>query len=329
MDGRSPSSCRRPLAQQHFNTFTERLAAFPVRVEMLSRFRSPRDQARVVKGLREGTVDIVIGTHRLLSKDVAFRDLALVIVDEEQRFGVAHKERLKQLRTSVDVLTLTATPIPRTLHMSLSGIRDMSTISDPPEGRTAIRTYCVERNDELIRDAILRELDRDGQVYFVHNRVETIDAVAQQLQNLVPQARFAVGHGQMPEGAPREGDARFLRPPLRRAVRTTIAESGLDIPNVNTILIDNAPHMGLAQLYQLRGRVGRSPRQAYCYLLFDPRRLLPKRRRSAWKRSASSPVGLRLPGGTARSGDSRRWEFTRGRAARLHDPPSASISTAG
>ncbi len=262
------------LAQQHFNTFTERLAAFPVRVEMLSRFRSPRDQARVVKGLREGTVDIVIGTHRLLSKDVAFRDLALVIVDEEQRFGVAHKERLKQLRTSVDVLTLTATPIPRTLHMSLSGIRDMSTISDPPEGRTAIRTYCVERNDELIRDAIPRELDRDGQVYFVHNRVEMIDAVAQQLQNLVPQARFAVGHGQMPEGRLEKVMLDFYDRRYDVLVCTTIIESGLDIPNVNTILIDNAPHMGLAQLYQLRGRVGRSPRQAYCYLLFDPRRLL-------------------------------------------------------
>ncbi|HOJ23486.1 MAG TPA: transcription-repair coupling factor, partial [Armatimonadota bacterium] len=262
------------LAQQHFNTFTERLAAFPVRVEMLSRFRSPRDQARVVKGLREGTVDIVIGTHRLLSKDVAFRDLGLVIVDEEQRFGVAHKERLKQLRTSVDVLTLTATPIPRTLHMSLSGIRDMSTISDPPEGRTAIRTYCVERNDELIRDAILRELDRDGQVYFVHNRVETIEAVAQQLQNLVPQARFAIGHGQMPEGRLEKVMLDFYDRRYDVLVCTTIIESGLDIPNVNTILIDNAPHMGLAQLYQLRGRVGRSPRQAYCYLLFDPKRLL-------------------------------------------------------
>ncbi len=262
------------LAQQHFNTFSERLAAFPLTIETLSRFRSPKEQARVVKGLREGTVDIVIGTHRLLSRDVAFRDLGLVVVDEEQRFGVAHKERLKQLRTSVDVLTLTATPIPRTLHMSLSGIRDMSTINDPPEGRTPIRTLCVERTAEVVREAIVRELDRDGQVYFVHNRVGTIEALAEHIRRLVPHARVAVGHGQMPEERLEKVMLDFYDRQYDVLVCTTIIESGLDIPNVNTILIDNAPHLGLAQLYQLRGRVGRSPRQAYCYLLFDPRRML-------------------------------------------------------
>ncbi len=262
------------LAQQHFNTFTERLAAFPVTVEMLSRFRSPKQQARVAAGLRDGSVDIVIGTHRLLSKDVQPRDLGMVIVDEEQRFGVAHKEQLKQMRTSVDVLTLTATPIPRTLHMSLSGIRDMSVINDPPEGRTPIKTICSERDDRLIREAIVREIDRDGQIYFVHNRVETIDAVAERIRRLVPHARVAVGHGQMPEDQLEKVMLDLYDREFDVLVCTTIIESGLDIPNVNTILIDDAPHMGLAQLYQLRGRVGRSPRQAYCYLLFDPRKAL-------------------------------------------------------
>ncbi|MDH7569372.1 MAG: transcription-repair coupling factor, partial [Armatimonadota bacterium] len=262
------------LAQQHYNTFCERLAAFPARIAMLSRFRSPRDQAAVVRGLKEGSIDIVVGTHRLLSRDVRFRDLGLLIVDEEQRFGVAHKERLKQLRVSVDVLTLTATPIPRTLHMSLSGIRDMSVINDPPEGRTPIRTMVIERDEATIREAICRELDRDGQVYFVHNRVETIEAVAERLRRLVPHARVAVAHGQMPEDRLEKVMLDFYDRAFDVLVCTTIIESGLDIPNANTILIDHAPHLGLAQLYQLRGRVGRSPRQAYCYLMYDPRHVL-------------------------------------------------------
>ena len=262
------------LVQQHFNTFSERLAAYPVNIAMLSRFKSRAEQKKIVEGLRTGEVDVVIGTHRLLSKDIEFRDLGLVVVDEEQRFGVAHKERLKQLRKTVDVLTLTATPIPRTLHMSLSGIRDMSLMNDPPEGRTAIKTYCREYDDELVRDAILRELDRDGQVYFVHNRVENIEHVADHLRRLVPYARMEVGHGQMAEDDLERVMLGFYEHRFDVLVCTTIIESGLDIPNVNTIIVNNADKMGLAQLYQLRGRVGRSNRQAYAYLLYHAGRIV-------------------------------------------------------
>ena len=261
------------LVQQHFNTFSERLAAYPVNIAMLSRFKSRAEQRKIVEGLRTGVVDVVIGTHRLLSKDIEFRDLGLVVVDEEQRFGVAHKERLKQLRKTVDVLTLTATPIPRTLHMSLSGIRDMSLMNDPPEGRTAIKTYCHEHDDELVRDAILRELDRDGQVYFVHNRVESIEHVADHLRRLVPYARMEVGHGQMAEDDLERVMLGFYEHRFDVLVCTTIIESGLDIPNVNTIVVNHADKMGLAQLYQLRGRVGRSNRQAYAYLLYEADRI--------------------------------------------------------
>ncbi len=256
------------LAQQHYNTFRERFAAFPVKVAMLSRFCSRAEQKATVEGLRTGEVDVVIGTHRLLSKDIELRDLGLVVVDEEQRFGVAHKERLKQLRTSVDVLTLTATPIPRTLHMSLSGIRDMTVINDPPEGRTPIKTACREYDDELVRDAILRELDRDGQVFYVHNRVESIEHVAEHVRKLVPYAKVVVGHGQMHEDELEKVMIEFSEKKYDVLVCTTIIESGLDIPNVNTIIINNADKLGLAQLYQLRGRVGRSNRQAYAYLLY-------------------------------------------------------------
>lgn len=256
------------LAAQHHSTFSARLAAYPIRVELLSRFRSRAEQMKTVQGLKDGSIDIVVATHRVLGKDVAFRNLGLVIVDEEQRFGVAHKERLKQLRTSVDVLTLTATPIPRTLSMALSGLRDMSVIEDPPEGRAPVLTYVREYDDDLIRDAILREMERDGQVYFVHNRVESILHVAEHLRRLVPDARIEIGHGQMSEEELERVMFDFYGHNFDILVCTTIVENGLDIPNVNTILIDSSDHMGLSQLYQLRGRVGRSNRQAYCYLFY-------------------------------------------------------------
>jgi transcription-repair coupling factor (superfamily II helicase) len=257
------------LCAQHYSTFSERLAAFPVRVDQLSRFRSPKEQAKTLEDLKNGSVDIVIGTHRLLSKDVEFKDLGLVVVDEEQRFGVVHKERLKQLRKTVDVLTMTATPIPRTLHMSLSGIRDMSLINDPPEGRTPVKTLIKEYDDQLIREAILRETDRGGQVYYIHNRVESIYHVAAHLEKIVPTATFRVAHGQMPEDDLEETMLDFYLHKFDVLVCTTIVESGLDIPNVNTIVIDNADKLGLSQLYQLRGRVGRSRTQAYAILLYQ------------------------------------------------------------
>ncbi|CEK19727.1 transcription-repair coupling factor [Chthonomonas calidirosea] len=262
------------LAAQHHATFSERLAAYPITIELLSRFRTRAEQRKTVEGLRTGSVDIVVATHRLLSKDVEFKDLGLLIIDEEQRFGVAQKERLKKLRTSVDVLTLTATPIPRTLSMALSGLRDMSLIEDPPEGRMPVITYVREYDDELVRDAILRELERDGQVYFVHNRVESIYHVAQHLKKLIPDMRIEVGHGQMSEEELEQVMFDFYHHKADVLLCTTIIENGLDIPNCNTILIDNADHMGLAQLYQLRGRVGRSNRQAYAYLLYRPNKVL-------------------------------------------------------
>ncbi|MCL5283607.1 MAG: transcription-repair coupling factor [Armatimonadetes bacterium] len=256
------------LAAQHLTTFTERLAAYPVRVELLSRFRSRQEQTKTIEGLKSGAVDIVVGTHRLLAKDVIFKNLGLVIIDEEQRFGVAHKERLKKLRTTVDVLTLSATPIPRTLSMALSGLREMSVIEEPPAGRMPIITYCREHDDELIRDAILREIEREGQVYYVYNRVENIAYVAQRLQRLVPDARIRIGHGQMSEDELEKVMLDFYHHEYDMLVCTTIIENGLDIPNVNTIIVENADRLGLAQLYQLRGRVGRSSRQAYAYLLY-------------------------------------------------------------
>jgi transcription-repair coupling factor (superfamily II helicase) len=257
------------LAQQHYNTFQERLAAYPLRLEMLSRFRSDKEQREVVSGLQRGVVDIVIGTHRLLQKDVAFKDLGLVVIDEEQRFGVVHKERLKHLRQEVDVLTLTATPIPRTLHMSLMGVRDMSTIDTPPEERLPIVTYIHEYDETLIREAIRRELDRGGQVYFVHNRVQTIELMAQRVQRLVPEASLAVGHGQMPEEQLERVMLDFVQGRTDVLVCSAIIESGLDIPNVNTMIINKADRFGLAQLYQLRGRIGRGANRAYAYLLHD------------------------------------------------------------
>ena len=256
------------LAQQHFQTFTERVSAFPVNVEVLSRFRSEREQEEVINGLKKGTVDIVIGTHRLLQKDVGFKNLELVIVDEEQRFGVAHKEHLKEMRKEVDVLTLTATPIPRTLHMALSGVRDMSTMETPPEERLPIKTYVSEYNERLIREAILRELDRGGQVFFVHNRVQSIYRVASQLAELIPEAEIAVAHGQMAEEQLESVMLQFTQGKIDILVSTTIIESGLDIPNVNTLIVNDADKLGLGQLYQLRGRVGRSANRAYAYFLY-------------------------------------------------------------
>ncbi|MHB0856599.1 MAG: transcription-repair coupling factor [Anaerolineae bacterium] len=262
------------LAQQHFYTFRRRLRAFPMMVEMLSRFRSPEEQDEVLSGLTTGKVDIVVGTHRLLSKDVTFKDLGLLIIDEEQRFGVSHKEQLKQMRREVDVLTLTATPIPRTLYLALSGARDMSVIDTPPEDRLPVRTFVSGYDEGLIRRAILREIDRGGQIYFVHNRVHDIYAVADELRRIVPEASLVVGHGQMAEDELAQVMLGFAQGEHDVLLCTTIIESGLDIPNVNTIIIDHADAFGLAQLHQLRGRVGRSVNRAYAYLLYDDRRPL-------------------------------------------------------
>ncbi|HNT36669.1 MAG TPA: CarD family transcriptional regulator, partial [bacterium] len=255
------------LAQQHYRTFAERMADYPIEIRDLSRFRSAAEQKETVRELAQAKADIVIGTHRLLSSDVKFRDLGLLIVDEEQRFGVKHKERLKQMKTSVDVLTLTATPIPRTLYLSLSGLRDMSQLSVPPEDRLPVLTYVVDFKAPVIESAILREMARGGQIYFLHNRVQTIGSMANYVQKLVPDARIAVAHGQMPEKQLERLMMEFVEGQYDVLVCTTIIESGLDIPNVNTILINRADMFGLADLYQLRGRVGRERHQAYCYLL--------------------------------------------------------------
>ena len=253
------------LAQQHFETFSQRLAAYPVKVEMLSRFRTPREQTEILNKLALGEVDIVIGTHRLISSDVQFKDLGLVVIDEEQRFGVTHKEHLKKLRTEVDVLTLTATPIPRTLYMALTGVRDISNLNTPPEERLPIVTHVGPYSPRLVRQAILRELERGGQIFFVHNRVNTIDAMRMHLNKLVPEARVDVGHGQMPEVQLASVMHRFNANEIDILLSTTIIESGLDIPNANTLIVDRADTFGLAQLYQLRGRVGRGAMRAYAY----------------------------------------------------------------
>jgi transcription-repair coupling factor (superfamily II helicase) len=265
------------LAQQHFHVFRERLSKFPVSVEMLSRFVDDETQARTIEGLKAGQVDIVVGTHRLLQRDVRFKRLGLLIVDEEHRFGVMQKERLKKLRTQLDVLSLSATPIPRTLHMAVGGIRDMSVIQTPPEERQPIKTYVTADDDALVKEAISRELQRGGQVYYVHNRVRTIEKAADRVRDLVPEARVTVGHGQMQEDQLAEVMVAFESAKFDVLVCTTIIESGLDIPNVNTIIVERSDRFGLAQLYQLRGRVGRSGRRAYAYFLYDPRRSLTER----------------------------------------------------
>ena len=257
------------LAQQHFRVFSERLSKFPILVEMLSRFRTPAQQEKVLQKMRQGAVDIVIGTHRLLSQDVQFKSLGLLIIDEEQRFGVSHKERLKQLRTQMDVLTLSATPIPRTLHMSLSGVRDMSTINTPPRERLPVRTILSEFDNTLLRQAVQRELERNGQVFFVHNRVRGLQTLASRLQREVPEAVVAIAHGQMAERELEDTMIRFADGEIDVLVCTTIVENGLDIRRANTIIVNRADHFGLAQLYQLRGRVGRGAVRGYCYLFYD------------------------------------------------------------
>lgn len=262
------------LAQQHYNTLKERLGDFPVSVEMLSRFRTPAQQKKAISMLKKGQADIVVGTHRLLSKDVTFKNLGLLIVDEEQRFGVTHKEKIKQMKGDVDVLTLSATPIPRTLHMSLVGIRDMSVLEEPPVDRLPIQTFVMENNSEIIREAINRELSRGGQVFYVYNRVQHIDEVASEIAKLVPDAAVAFAHGQMSERQLEKIMLSFINGEIDVLVSTTIIETGLDISNVNTIIIDNADQMGLSQLYQLRGRVGRSNRTAYAFLMYKRDKML-------------------------------------------------------
>ncbi len=262
------------LAQQQYNSFVERLRDFPVTVDVISRFRSQPEQKRILKEVKAGNVDVLVGTHRLLQKDIRFKDLGLLVIDEEQRFGVSHKERLKNLAPGVDVLTLTATPIPRTLHMSLAGIRDISIIEDPPEERYPVQTYVMEYNRDVIKDAIIREIGRQGQVFYLYNRVRTIDIRASEIQALVPDARVAVAHGQMDERQLEDIMFSFIKGEFDVLVCTTIIESGLDMPNVNTIVVEDADKMGLAQLYQLRGRVGRSNRLAYAYITYKKDKII-------------------------------------------------------
>ena len=262
------------LAQQHYNTFVQRLKEFPVRIDLLCRFRSAAEQKKTIEDTKKGFVDILVGTHRVLSKDVVFKDLGLLIIDEEQRFGVTHKEKIKKLKENIDVLTLTATPIPRTLHMSLIGIRDMSVLEEAPNERMPIQTYVMEYNDEMVREAITRELARDGQVYYVYNRVNDIADVAGRIQSLVPDANVAFAHGQMKERELEDIMYDFINGDIDVLVPTTIIETGLDIPNANTMIIQDADRFGLSQLYQLRGRVGRSNRMAYAFLLYQRDKLL-------------------------------------------------------
>jgi len=285
------------LAFQHFETFKQRFAPFPVTIEMISRFRNPKQQKEILQKTEAGKIDILIGTHRILSKDLKFTDLGLLIVDEEQRFGVRHKERIKQMRKQVDVLTMSATPIPRTLHMSLVGLRDMSVIETPPKDRMAIQTVVANWEDKLIQSAIEQELERGGQVYFVHNRVESIWEIAAKLQELVPKARVIVGHGQMSEGELEKVMLKFMHHEADILVATTIIENGLDIPLCNTILINRADRLGLSELYQLRGRVGRSNRRAYAYLLV-PREVeltpIARRRLAALKEFSDLGAGFKI-----------------------------------
>jgi transcription-repair coupling factor (superfamily II helicase) len=285
------------LALQHFETFTRRLSSYPVRIEMLSRLRDKAQQREILKGLKAGTVDIVIGTHRVVQGDVQFKDLGLVIVDEEQRFGVRQKEFLKRFRTAVDVISMSATPIPRTLHMSLAGIRDISVIDTAPQARLPVRTFVTAWSDHLVREVILRELDRGGQVYFIHNRVHDIDRLAHRLRELVPEARIGIGHGQMDESVLEDVILSFVRHDFDVLLSTTIIESGIDIPNTNTIVIDNADTLGLTQLYQLRGRVGRSTQRAYAYLLYREGKALSEiaqERLEAIQEATELGAGLRV-----------------------------------
>lgn len=261
------------LAEQHYNTFSTRMKNYPVRVEMLSRFKTKAEQENIIKGIAEGTVDVVIGTHRLVSGDIKFKDLGLLVIDEEQRFGVRHKEYLKSLRLSTDVLTLTATPIPRTLYLALMGGRDISIINTPPSDRLPVETYVTYYDDNLIKNAILKEKKRNGQVFFVHNRIQDIEKIAKNVTRLVPDIRIAVAHGRMHEKSLEETMMKFIKGEVDCLISTTIIESGIDIPNANTLIINRADMFGLADLYQLRGRVGRFTRVAYAYLLI-PKQLV-------------------------------------------------------
>ena len=262
------------LAQQHFDTLSKRFAGFPIKIALMSRFKTNQELKETDAGLADGSVDIVVGTHRILSKDVQFKDLGLVIVDEEQRFGVKHKERLKELKNNVDVLTLTATPIPRTLNMSMLGVRDLSVLETPPAGRFPIQTYVMEQNDGAIRDGITREMNRGGQVYYLHNRVNDIEETVLKLQSLVPEARIGYIHGKMSENELETVLYDFIQGNYDVLVTTSIIETGVDIPNVNTLFVENADHLGLAQLYQIRGRIGRSNRVAYAYFMYQPNKVL-------------------------------------------------------
>ena len=262
------------LAQQHYNTFVQRMKDFPIRVDLMSRFKTAAEQKKTLEALKKGFCDIVIGTHRVLSKDMQFKDLGLLIIDEEQRFGVAHKEKIKKLKEDVDVLTLTATPIPRTLHMSLAGIRDMSVLEEPPNDRMPVQTYVMEYNEEMVREAIVRELSRGGQVYYVYNRVNNIADIAAGIQKLVPEANVAFAHGQMKERELERIMYDFISGDVDVLVSTTIIETGLDISNANTMIIHDSDNMGLSQLYQLRGRVGRSNRTAYAFLMYKRDKML-------------------------------------------------------
>ncbi|HEV2245974.1 MAG TPA: TRCF domain-containing protein, partial [Terriglobia bacterium] len=285
------------LAFQHYTTFSQRMSHFPVRIEMLSRFRSAAEIKKTVADIEAGKIDIVIGTHRMLSKDVQFQDLGLLVVDEEQRFGVAAKERLKKLKANVDVLTMSATPIPRTLHMALGGLRDLSVIESPPRGRLAIQTTVATFNDGLIQSAIQHEIERGGQVYFVHNRVESIFTIAALLQRLAPAARIGVAHGQMGERDLERGMLKFMEGKYDMLVATSLVENGLDIPRANTMIVNHAERFGLSDLYQLRGRVGRSDRRAYAYFLVpavDTLTPIAKRRLAALKEFSDLGSGFRL-----------------------------------
>jgi transcription-repair coupling factor (superfamily II helicase) len=285
------------LAQQHFNTFSERMAEYPVTIELLCRFRTDAEQKKILRQLAEGKIDIVIGTHRLIQDDVLFNDLGLLVIDEEQRFGVRHKEKLKRMRATVNILTMTATPIPRTLYFSLSGLRNLSTIMTPPAERLPVTTVVAQYDEDLVRQAILREVERSGQVFFLHNRVKTIDGMAYSLSQKVPEARYAVAHGQMPPHQLETVMNDYVAGKIDVLVCTTIIESGLDIPNANTIIIDHANRFGLAELYQLRGRVGRYHNQAYAYLLLPPMGILPsnaRERLSAIRQYTHLGAGIKL-----------------------------------
>ena len=262
------------LAQQHFENMQDRFKDFPVNCALLSRFQTPAEVKEIIEGVKSGKIDMVVGTHRLLSKDVKFKDLGLLIVDEEQRFGVKHKERLKELKANIDVLTLTATPIPRTLHMSMVGVRDLSVMETPPTNRYPIQTYVMEEMPSIVREAVLREMKRNGQVFFLHNRIDDIDKVVSRLEELIPEAKIEYIHGRMSENQMEDIMYRFSKNEFDILVTTTIIETGVDMPNVNTMIVEDADHYGLSQLYQLRGRIGRSARLAYAYFLYQPNKVL-------------------------------------------------------